>query len=140
MQIVLKYRQPENPHNMRWVMPSHNYDYLDDCMGDNKTRLERWVRENEEIVLEHLSPEFETISLAYVLKQWVEQGNGVEICGGDYTMLLRIALENACTMDEWTPIYGMRLVLEPGWLREILSPDWWAYQVFQYHKRQREQH
>jgi hypothetical protein len=103
---------------MRWAMPSaYEYDYLYGRLDDNINDLGDWLRENEE-ALENLGPDDEdrgpdggTIDLGYALKVWVEQGNGVEVCGGDYSMLLRIALDIACN---WKSSAGQRLWAESG--------------------------
>jgi hypothetical protein len=122
-------------------MPSaRHYSHLQDHIDFAGAELANWLRNNEE-ALGDLGEDDETIELGYALRQWVEEGNGVEICGGDYTMLLRVALDIACSLDEesnerWHRIIGRRIVLGNGWLREIFSLEWWAYEVFQYHKRQ----
>ena len=112
-------------------------DFLSDQLEGINTWLGLWIRDHGDDALE-VRPDDDTIDLLYVIRQWVEAGDGVWACGGDYKMLLRMALENACSIDRWSPIRGRRVILGTGHLPELLSPDWWADQVFHYthaHKR-----
>jgi len=83
-----------------------------------------------------IDAELETIPLARCLQEWVEEGDGIESCAGDYILFLRTALVLA---DMYQRGQGAR-TRGPDRVRGLLGdngsicldPDWWNWHVF-YH-------
>jgi hypothetical protein len=107
--------------------------YVDDILGAISMAFVEWLHVRGREDLDLFDPDRETASLMYALQKWVEEGECIKECGGDYTLFLRFALATADAIEKWEPICGKRLVI--GLKEEddpVLNPDWRAYELFKF--------